>query len=367
MTDQQIVFVIYDSIENSVFSGQVLAPLVQKKRENPSLSITIITFEKTQPHESLIQTITDYDITLVMYRRLPFLGSTFLYRPTRTLQNYLFTQLNQTPYTLIARGPHAGWISINAALDHALCHEMIIQARGLLADEYMYVQAKKKEQSYLNFFLKYIRFYQYKHLEKVVYTYSARYCKKKNIRIEAVSEPLKKYLTSVYPLPDSCVTIAVNDIPPRISLDQKTQWRVQVRTELKIGPETTVYCYNGSAKEWQCPQETVQFFKDVLEKNENSFLLILTQQKNRFTQLLQEADINPSHYYLCTIAHSEIFRYLASCDYGIIFREPNIINWVSRPTKVLEYEAVNIPIVHNASVAILTENPTYPTWKNYPI
>ncbi|MGB8468438.1 MAG: hypothetical protein WCE21_05540, partial [Candidatus Babeliales bacterium] len=130
--DQHIVFVVYDSIENSVFYGQVLSPLIKKKRANPSLEITLITFEKNNPNDALIQLIQDYHIRLIIHRRMPFFGTAFLYTLMHKLRSTLYTKIKQKPYTLIARGPHAAWICMKAALGHTLCKNIIVQARGLL-------------------------------------------------------------------------------------------------------------------------------------------------------------------------------------------------------------------------------------------
>ncbi len=83
-------------------------------------------------------------------------------------------------------------------------------------------------------------------------------------------------------------------------------------------------------------------------------MLILTQNKKKFQDLLKKYDLDPSRYYVQTVPHEEVLRYLAACDSGILFREPHIINWVSRPTKVLEYQAAGLEIVHNNTVEMLT-------------
>jgi len=35
----------------------------------------------------------------------------------------------------------------------------------------------------------------------------------------------------------------------------------------------------------------------------------------------------------------------------MLFREQTIVNWTSRPTKLLEYQAVGLEVVHNNTVA----------------
>jgi len=51
-----------------------------------------------------------------------------------------------------------------------------------------------------------------------------------------------------------------------------------------------------------------------------------------------------------------LYVYLAAADYGLLFRHKDIINWVSRPTKMLEYQAVGLKIIHNNTIEWLSEN-----------
>ncbi|MGB8467805.1 MAG: hypothetical protein WCE21_02285, partial [Candidatus Babeliales bacterium] len=222
--------------------------------------------------------------------------------------------------------------------------------------EFAYTKSKKEDKGIMRTIFGHLRYNQYTTLERLVYQNVERYAQEKPIHIEAVSAHLQEYLTITYNIKSIFFALAVDDIPSPLTAEQKQQWRQQVRAELKIAPDTHVICYNGSAKAWQCPEYVVRYFKHLISKQQNCFLLIVTQNKLRFMQLLQKEQINPSRYFICHVAHEQVFRLLASCDAGILFREPNLINWVSRPTKMLEYQAAHLPIIHNETVALLTEN-----------
>ena len=75
---------------------------------------------------------------------------------------------------------------------------------------------------------------------------------------------------------------------------------------------------------------------------------------HNFEKLLQQS-LPQHHYKIISVDYTNIFRYLAACDAGIIFREDHILNWISRPTKVLEYYAVGLPIIHNAAIGLLVK------------
>ena len=114
---------------------------------------------------------------------------------------------------------------------------------------------------------------------------------------------------------------------------------------------TTVLRLNGNVH-----KRLLFFFKKQLEKNKFSFLLILTQDKNAFKQIVDSCKLDSTCYKILTVEHADIYRYLSACDSGLIFREKNIINWVSRPTKVLEYQSVDLKIIHNHTIALLCLN-----------
>jgi len=336
-----LVVVIYDSITNSVFEGQVLQPLLVKHA--PYRSVIIVSYEQTRPSEHAILKInlSHQNISLIIFERTTFDKCT-TWRNARQLRSLLSTFNN---YELFARGPLAARTALRARTSS--CIRSIIQARGLLAHEYAY--NIQPEQWTL---LKRVYYYLFDILEKRIYQNAAR----AGYEIEAVSSALKTYLHARYSIPLEQITIAHQDIPHFFSEKTVTQWRTQSRHELSIHQERFVYCYNGSAKAWQCPAQIIQFFKERKQENRLAFLLILTQNTERFRTLCKAANLEQKDYIIRHVAHADIYRYLAACDIGIIFRENHIINWISRPTKVLEYRAVGLPIVHNSTIAWLSDS-----------
>jgi len=78
-------------------------------------------------------------------------------------------------------------------------------------------------------------------------------------------------------------------------------------------------------------------------------LLILTFDVDRFKNKLKEI-LPINSYVVLNVAHEKIYEFLAAADYGIVFREKNIISWASRPVKAMEYQAVGLKIIHNNTV-----------------
>lgn len=335
------ITVIYDGIENSVFQSQVLEPLLQNTHSQQLL----ISFEKTSWPLTKIHNAIPHHIDVIVLKKIPFLGAISLRYATWQLKNILTRHNN---YTLQARGPLAGWICLHAAT--SACTSLTIQARGLLAEEYRYAHQTTVG---LKKIIHTLRAHQLFNLEDTVYncTYTTAY----PVIIEAVSPALKQYLIDYFYTPESLITIATQDIPAPIDRKIKLQWRHEVRAELNIPDNTHLYCYSGSAKPWQCPTETLEYFIQLLQKNSQSILLMLTQDTELFIHMLARTNISVTNYRILHVPHKKIYRYLAACDTGIILREHHVINWTSRPTKALEYEAAGLEIAHNQSIAWLTD------------
>lgn len=274
----------------------------------------------------------------------PFFGTYSLNINIHQLHRYLEKLPN---YTLTARGPIAGYIALHAA-PKTMCQQLIIQARGLLAEEYAYAHQHE------NYFIKPIHwlrkqlFYQ---LERITFCIKKQYSFP--VTIQAVSPALQEYLVKQYGADTKQITLAHDDIPKQIAAAQRSSWRQEIRTILNIPMDAPTYVYNGSAKPWQCPEMIINFFAAKFDENKNAVLLILSQDSAIFKQQLQKTIIPENNYRILHVSHGEIYQYLAAADAGLLFREPHIINWVSRPTKALEYQAVGLRIIHNKTVAWL--------------
>lgn len=338
--------IIYDGITNSVFDGQVLTPLIAYRTKHHDTRIVLISFERSNAMASLQNlrvTLTTHNIELVIYKRYPLLTTLSLLPAIYTVRQLLRSTYR---YTIHARGPLAGYIALQA-LEPAACIHSLVQARGLLADEYRFTHHQAPYWTYL-----WHRYKQwlYHQIEKAVYNNT------KVGTIEVVSTALEHHLIANYGTPQSQLKLAAHDLPATISAHQRTTWRNEVRKELGISQTTHVYCYNGSAKPWQCPEETIAYFADAYTRNANSFLLILTKDIAPFAAFAAQYTLPSQSYALVTVAHTTIYRYLSACDTGIVLRQPHIVNWVSRPTKAIEYKAAGLTIVHNNTIAYLTDN-----------
>jgi hypothetical protein len=165
---------------------------------------------------------------------------------------------------------------------------------------------------------------------------------------------MRDYIAMKFNVKSQMISIAKHDIPQPCSREQLDQARQDIREALTIPIDAVVYCYNGSIKPWQCPEKTVLFMQTAFNNARNVFLLILTQDVQQFTKLIERYKLPKKHVRIMRVAHAHMYDYLAAADYGLMFREPHVVNWTSRPTKALEYRAAGLKIIHNNTVAMLT-------------
>lgn len=333
---QTLIVVIYDGINNSVFQSQVITPLLARKKCNPKLKIHIVSFEKNYR----ISPPTCASITFHIFMRYPFINRLSLW--PNIIQLHLFLR-QFTIYELLARGPFAGYVAHYATTQS--CSNSTIQARGLVAEEYHYAIGTRK----LNFFKQY-RYAQFLNLEKKVYGINSSL-----VTFQAVSHALKEYMITTFATNSERITIAHEDIPAPISPEQKKTFRKAVRAELNIKDDAHVYCYSGSYKPWQCPQETIAHFKKEYHHNPQAILLILSLDIKSFETALALANVPQEAYRLRSVPTDKLLMYLAAADRGLLLREEHIINHVSRPTKALEYQAARLTISHNNTVAYIKQ------------
>jgi len=359
--ERRVVFVVYDSLLNSVFESQVLSPLMSMVEQDSALQAYLVSFEgKRISNERLANIFPAHDrLHLVVCRRLPFLGKSSLIFAIKQLTTFL----DKHPvHELIARGPFAGHIALKALkklekkyrIDLANTEKfqppkVTIQARGLCAEEYRYAHHRKG----LPYYKKPLYYYMYKQLGKLEHDTFRSQEDSGNIYIEAVSPALQDYLVKQFDAKKESIVLAKKDIPEKIHSRQRSLWWHLVRNELGITYNAQVYCYSGSFKPWQCADQTVKYFAQKYAQNKRSFLLVLSHDQKDFAAECAKHNIPDNNYAVMSVKPQEVYRYLSAGDYGMLFRDHDIINWVSRPTKMLEYQAVGLEIIHNDTISLL--------------
>ena len=350
------MFVLYDSMRNSVFQSQVLQPLLARLKEDKNLAVTLVSFERKHDLSQArdISSLISHDrLDIKLCPKSFFLCKVSLLFAGQKLKKII---LDRLPDSIIARGPLAGFIVKHTQRNNKLFKDITVtvQARGLCEQEYRYTQTYKQSKNKIFAFLKNIvTRVRYAQLARIEQTVFGDY---QEAHIESVSPALKDYLVKEFNARSENISIAQKDIPERIKQEQVKAWRELIRNKLGIASDAQVYCYSGSFRPWQCVEETIAYFAREYKKNYKSFMLVFSQDKEPFIHELKKHGISSQRYNVLSISPVELCKYLACSDYGFLLREPDIINWVSRPTKMLEYQAVGLKIIHNDTVAWIAQN-----------
>jgi hypothetical protein len=337
------VTVIFDGIQNTVFESQVLVPLKKKALGCPDTEFYLVSFERSIPDKPYAN--LPANIHLIFFKRSPFLGRISLVNAVRVLKKFIQSR-KEIVIGLQARGPLAGYITIKARKN--LNIPILIQVRGLLAAEYTYCHKNARWPQSLYHA---VRARLYSSLEKCVFQTNQH-----NVIFQAVSTHLQDYLVKNFGTAKEKIEIACDDVPLALDTETKKEWRTEMRKKLDLEEAQTVYCYNGSAHSWQLPEAVIQFFSQQLAKNPESRLLILSRETEVFNKLAIAYQVPTDSIFTRSVDHELVYRYLAAADYGIIFREPHLLNWVSRPTKILEYRAAGLKIIHNNTIGMLCQS-----------
>lgn len=341
-----LVCIIDDSVTNSVFEGQIVAPLCSYQQQDPNLSVHIISFERTAVPQEKLNAIMPENFGYDIFARYPLMGLTSL-RPAIYRTKQVLDSLGS--YSILARGPIASYIALNA-LEQDKCKKLTVQARSLFADEYDFCNVARS--SGLTKLMHQWRLNQYYAIEQEGY---APQDVAVPFEVEAVTTALKDYLVENYHADADHITIAQHDIPTTIPVEQRNAWRTQVRDELHIPQDAYVYCYNGSVQLWQDAKSTVALYLEEEKKHPGAYFVAISQNKKEFEQAFKELNVDRERTRLFSVKYADVSKYLCACDTGVLYRVDHVISWVARPVKVLEYQAAGLEVVHNNTVAWVQE------------
>lgn len=338
---EKCLYILYDSLTNSVFQSQVLFPLIKQLEQITNLEVVLISFERHPISQSYLNSLPSHPRLLVyIEKRLPFAGRWTL-RPLISFCKKIIEK--HSINSLRARGPFAGYIAHHA---HSFL-PLRIHARGLCAEEFRFSITHTSPIFFKKLYNKifYSRLYA---LERSLYSLKRPY-----LSIEVVSAALGDYLHTTFGTQKELLMLAYHDIPSQMSEEEKKQWRTIIRKKLGITDDTFVYCYSGSAHAWQCIDEMISYFQKDKRKHRSALFLILTCNLEAFENAIKKQGLGSHEICILKLSPSELHPYLCAADVGLLFRKRDIINWVARPTKMLEYKAARLPIIHNNTVQVL--------------
>ena len=94
----------------------------------------------------------------------------------------------------------------------------------------------------------------------------------------------------------------------------------------------------------------IDLFKIAFNRFDNIKIKILTWQKAIFINKLSNSPELNNKIELLSLEQEKVFEDLIKCNFGIIFRENNLISSVSSPLKFGEYLAAGLPVLINEGI-----------------
>ena len=170
---KNLIFILYDSIYNSVFQSQVFIPLVKLIENNNYQEITIISFEDFRLKN--FKPPFHPKINFIFARKLLFFGRPSCFYAQKQLEKILQKLEFQK---IMTRGPLAGFITLKTITKLKLKTELTVQARGLCAKEFRFAMKYQNN----NFIKKILYKTVYKSFTKMEhFVYGS---KKQNLKID---------------------------------------------------------------------------------------------------------------------------------------------------------------------------------------
>jgi len=355
---KRLLLLVYDGIANSVFESLVLLPALKKVEIGLFSHVDIVLFESAYEaaHER-VQKLQAQSraISFHIIRRLPVIGKISVGILAPVLGRWL---LDNWYDEILVRGPLAAYL-LSCAISWFVLPlkpgwrvPIAVQIRGLAAEEIRLSYHVEKRTGFLKRCLFLLKFKTLEAIELSVYRANSWPVP---VKMYAVSSALQDYVVQHFGGDAEQISIETADLIESVSPALVLEWRAELRGFLKIPQSAVVYGYSGSCKRWQCAQETVEYIIARLAENPETFGLILTTDVLEFEKIIETFSFDRSRLLLKLVQPKDVLRWTAVFDYGILLRYQDIVNWVSRPTKALEYQAVGLKIIHNNTVKWLID------------
>lgn len=199
-------------------------------------------------------------------------------------------------------------------------NKIIFDPRGLWPEEYDY----KKNRSIISRLFKKFEYYFCKYSSKII----------------LVSTPFYNLFKSRYLIFSSKM-----EVIPTFSISTKSNKKViDLKKEYFKNENILLIVYSGSLAEYQLIDDVLKYFKLISKSIKNSRFLILSKSKIDFEIVLKNK-LDHNRFIIIDSDYNDIINYLSQCDYGVIFRDNNLLNKVSSPIKVKDYLLSGLKII----------------------
>lgn len=168
-------------------------------------------------------------------------------------------------------------------------------------------------------------------IKKIGLNYLTKFAIKKSIGIFLVSKEMKYFIEKKFKVnisEKSFVMPCFNSNISKQSFMKKNKY------------SDNIFTYIGSLSNWQCFDETIDFYKKIATKIKNTSLEIYTFSVEEAKKKLDEKGI--TNYIVKRVKAEEMDEVLKNVKFGFTIRDDNPVNNVATPTKFSTYLASGV-------------------------
>lgn len=331
-------YVTHDGLMSPVFDSQVIN--LVRFIASWMGSITLVTFERDpncyeiRRKANLIS--SKFRGKFIVLSKPPFISTSSIRPLSDALAKIISQDASRDASVILhCRGQIGAYIGAGAKRclpAHRI--KVIADIRGLPAEEMLH--KCRLHPQIKDIILLPVRYKALKNIEKFAYFYSDF--------LSCISHGLKDYISTGFSVPSAKIEI----VPCSVDINTFTpdeNGRRQVRQMLHL-QDKIVFTYCGSLETWQRLDKVIEFFKIAKYLCSDIHLLLLIRvDRNKINRLLAKYNIDKSHVSLLSLEHREVTKFIRAGDVGVIFRENNLLNSVSFPTKFGEYLASGLFVI----------------------
>lgn len=367
------LIILFDSLLNTVFYHQVFQPIKNQALTDPQSFFVILSFEKKLSQAALfleknLRNTSPPNLKFILKERSFFWGTGSLF----FLKKSLTSLLKDNDFNLIqCRGIFAAKIlqlSLNDFHDKNFfgqtlskakapkINKVVISLPGIAEEEVLLI-----DQNNFSFFSFLKSKLQNWLIKKTNNSFFKNLIKMKkqvdpgDIKFLTYTNALQDYFSKNYNL-KSEFFLKVPKLKIFVDEKEKQQSRNKIRKLLKIDDDTKIYCYLGGLQSWQNFELSAEYFSNTIKRFPKSHFLVICREEAKANKILDKYLIPKKKRTVISLPSEKIQEYLFACDFGLLLREKNLVNWTSRPIKAIEYLSAGLKIIHNNSIEWVIQN-----------
>lgn len=306
--------------KNPIIDSQVISLVEEMKSIESNISMSVVTFDKEEDilHNKNNINNTSFKLDIIKDR------------------GHLLNIIYLMVYPLFVKNVDIVHVRSFPAMFGAIIKKMFSKAkivfdpRGLFAEELSYDADNQ-------------------FLTKIFKIFEKYFCKYSD-SIIVVSEPFKTYYKDLYKIKDEKIHVISTFSQKNDHKNNNEISILDLKKDYFKSTEVSVFVYSGSFEEWQLVEKVFDFFEIAGKKMQNARFAIFSKEIDKFRECINNRGLDASKFFLKSLTKKELNYYLGQGDFGLLFRDNNIINKVSAPIKVKDYLISGLALIMTNSV-----------------